>query len=64
MRSACNGAATARMSVVSVRETLIAWYERRGYRRTGVMEGFHFDQRFGRPRIELELAVLEKPLVG
>jgi ribosomal protein S18 acetylase RimI-like enzyme len=59
-----NGAVVARISVVSIRDTLIAWYERRGYRRTGVMEGFHFDQRFGRPRIDLELAVLEKPLVG
>ena len=29
------GAAEMHMTVISVREDLIAWYERRGYRRTG-----------------------------
>ena len=28
------------MTVISVREELIAWYERRGYRRTGKMTPF------------------------
>ncbi len=56
------GAGRAELTVVSVRDTLIAWYERQGYRRTGAMQPFHADGRFGQPRRSLELAVLEKPL--
>lgn len=57
-----HGARRAELTVVSVRAALIAWYERQGYRRTGVTKPFHVDGRFGRPRQPLELAVLEKPL--
>ncbi|WP_330329027.1 GNAT family N-acetyltransferase [Streptomyces sp. NBC_00536] len=40
-----------RMTVVSVREELIAYYERRGYRRTGELSPFPYgDERFGIPR--------------
>ncbi len=58
------GAQIARMTVVSVRESLIAWYERQGYRRTGETERFPYeDARFGAPlRSDLEFVVLEKPL--
>jgi ribosomal protein S18 acetylase RimI-like enzyme len=58
------GAARARMTVVSIRDTLIAWYERRGYRDIGERRPFPYgDERFGRPRVEgLEFAVLEKAL--
>jgi ribosomal protein S18 acetylase RimI-like enzyme len=58
------GAHVARMTVVSVRESLIAWYERHGYRRTGETERFPYaDARFGEPlRSDLEFVVLEKPL--
>jgi ribosomal protein S18 acetylase RimI-like enzyme len=58
------GARVARMTVVSVRESLIAWYERHGYRRTGETERFPYeDARFGAPlRSDLEFIVLEKPL--
>jgi ribosomal protein S18 acetylase RimI-like enzyme len=58
------GAQVARMTVVSVREGLIAWYERHGYRRTGETERFPYeDARFGAPvRSDLEFVVLEKPL--
>ncbi|MFV2121410.1 GNAT family N-acetyltransferase, partial [Streptomyces sp. Act-28] len=39
------------MTVISVRDELIAWYERRGYRRTGRMTPFPYgDERFGVPR--------------
>jgi ribosomal protein S18 acetylase RimI-like enzyme len=39
------------MTVISVREELIAWYERRGYRRTGEFSPFPYgDERFGIPR--------------
>ncbi len=37
------GAQASRMTVVSVRESLIAWYERQGYRRTGETERFPYD---------------------
>jgi ribosomal protein S18 acetylase RimI-like enzyme len=58
------GAQLARITVVSVRESLIAWYERHGYRRTGEIEPFPYEEaRFGAPlRSDLEFVVLEKPL--
>jgi ribosomal protein S18 acetylase RimI-like enzyme len=59
-----DGTRVARMTVVSIREELIAWYERRGYRRTGETQRFPYeDARFGSPvRPDLEFAVLEKTL--
>ena len=50
------------MTVVSIRDTLIAWYERRGYRRTGEVRPFPYDDaRFGIPRRDdLAFVVLEK----
>ena len=58
------GAEKIRMTVIHVRETLIAWYERRGYRLTGETEPFpHENQRFGRPlRTDLHFVVLEKAI--
>ncbi|CAL9325568.1 GNAT family N-acetyltransferase [Streptomyces sp. SudanB52_2052] len=51
------------MTVISVRDDLIAWYERRGYRRTGRMTPFPYgDERFGIPRrddLQFELLVKE-----
>ncbi|MEU6388372.1 GNAT family N-acetyltransferase [Streptomyces sp. NPDC046939] len=51
------------MTVISVRKELIAWYERRGYRRTGRTSPFPYgDERFGIPRradLEFELLVKE-----
>jgi ribosomal protein S18 acetylase RimI-like enzyme len=53
-----------RMSVVNVRETLIAWYQRRGYILTGETQAFPYgDERFGRPlRDDLQFVMLEKDL--
>jgi ribosomal protein S18 acetylase RimI-like enzyme len=53
-----------RMTVIDVREELIAWYERRGYRRTGIKKPFPYgDERFGIPRRgDLRFEVLEKTL--
>lgn len=49
------------MTVVSVRSELIAWYQRHGYRDTGVRKPFNFsDPRFGIPKQELEFIVMEK----
>ncbi|MEU7580959.1 GNAT family N-acetyltransferase [Streptomyces sp. NPDC041068] len=52
------------MTVISVREDLIAWYVRRGYRRTGKTTPFPYgDERFGIPqRDDLEFELLVKPL--
>lgn len=55
-----------RMTVIDIRDTLIAWYERRGYRRTGVFKSFPYgDTRFGIPlRDDLRFEVLDKALDG
>ncbi|WP_406509680.1 GNAT family N-acetyltransferase [Streptomyces sp. NBC_00212] len=52
------------MTVISVRDELIAFYERRGYRRTGRMTPFPYgDERFGLPqRDDLEFELLVKEL--
>lgn len=52
------------MTVIRQREELIAWYERRGYRRTGRMSPFPYgDERFGIPqRADLEFELLVKEL--
>lgn len=56
--------AKMRMTVISVRDELIAWYERRGYRRTGEYKPFPYgDARFGIPkRDDLRFEWLEKAL--
>lgn len=58
------GARRIRMTVVNVRDVLIAWYERRGYSRTGETKPFPYgDTRFGRPlRDDLCFVVLEKDI--
>jgi ribosomal protein S18 acetylase RimI-like enzyme len=63
-RAADAGAARMRMTVIRQRAELIAWYERRGYVRTGETAPFPYgDERYGVPRRDdLEFVVLEKPL--
>lgn len=58
------GCTVCNMTVIVQRETLIAWYERRGYARTGVFEPFPYgDERFGIPRRDdLRFEVLTKSL--
>lgn len=58
------GRTTMRMRVISLRDSLLAWYERRGYVRTGATEPFPYDEpRAGQPRrADLEFVVLEKPI--
>ncbi|WEN16506.1 GNAT family N-acetyltransferase [Rhodanobacter sp. AS-Z3] len=55
----CSG---MRMTVIVQREELIAWYGRRGYRRTGEYLPFPYgDERFGVPRRDdLRFEVLQK----
>jgi ribosomal protein S18 acetylase RimI-like enzyme len=52
------------MTVISVRDELIAWYERRGYRRSGLFKPFPYgDARFGIPkRDDLRFELMVKPL--
>jgi len=52
------------MTVIVQREELRAWYERRGYYRTGTRKPFPYgDERFGLPRrTDLEFEVLRKEL--
>ncbi|HLZ76523.1 GNAT family N-acetyltransferase [Phenylobacterium sp.] len=58
------GATRLQMTVINVRDTLIAWYQRRGYALTGEVRPFPYgDDRFGRPRRDdLSFVVLEKAL--
>lgn len=56
------GARRVQMTVINVRDTLIAWYQRRGYALTGETRPFPYgDTRFGRPlREDLSFVVLER----
>jgi ribosomal protein S18 acetylase RimI-like enzyme len=62
--AADGGARKMQLTVIEQREGLIAWYERRGYRRTGAVKPFPYgDARVGAPkRADLRLAVFEKAL--
>lgn len=58
------GVGTMEMTVIEQRADLIAWYERRGFRRTGEFSPFPYgDERFGIPlRPDLRFARLVKEL--
>jgi ribosomal protein S18 acetylase RimI-like enzyme len=57
------GIARMSMTVITRRKELIAYYERRGYRRTGKILPFPADAGASIPRVEdLQLEVLEKDL--
>jgi GNAT superfamily N-acetyltransferase len=56
------GCEVSKMTVISVRTELIAYYERQGYQQTGQTEPFPTDPRYGIPKQPLNLLVLEKPL--
>jgi hypothetical protein len=49
------------MTVISIREDLIAYYERRGYVRTGT-KPFPFDHEPGAKRTDFHFVVLTKTL--
>jgi ribosomal protein S18 acetylase RimI-like enzyme len=63
--AADKGATIAKITVVQQREALIAWYERRGYRRTGSYEAFPYgDDSVGIPlRSDLQFVLLEKEMI-
>jgi GNAT superfamily N-acetyltransferase len=58
------GSRAMHMTVIAQRPELMAWYERRGYRRTGARKPFPYgDERFGVPRRDdLVFEVLRKEL--
>ncbi len=58
------GAKRMQMTVINIRATLIAWYERRGYALSREVRPFPYgDDRFGRPlRDDLSFVVLERQL--
>lgn len=59
-----HGGRTVKMTVIDSRHPLIAWYERRGYRRTGKTAPFPYTEtRFGTPNeAGLRFAILSKEL--
>jgi len=58
------GATVMQLTVIDVREELIAFYERRGYARTGIKKPFPYgNERVGTPRRgDLQFELLEKAL--
>ncbi len=56
------GCKTIRMTVITVRDTLIAYYQRKGYTDTGARQPFPTDPKFGIPKQPLEFMVMEKKL--
>jgi len=50
------------MNVISVRDELVAWYERQGYYKTGETKPLPSDTKFGKPTRDLEFAIMEKKL--
>jgi ribosomal protein S18 acetylase RimI-like enzyme len=56
-----SGLGKIKMTVITERTELIAWYERRGYVNTGIKEPFPMDDtNFGLPKKFLEFYLLEK----
>ncbi len=53
-----------RMTVISVRSELIAWYEKKGFRKTSETQPFPYgDERFGIPKVpDLHFVAMEKPV--
>lgn len=56
------GCTRVRISVISLRHELIAWYERHGYQRTGETSPFHAGNKFGIQKQLFELVYLESPV--
>jgi ribosomal protein S18 acetylase RimI-like enzyme len=50
------------MTVISVRNELIDWYERHGYQKTGEEIPFPADEKFGLQKLPFNLIVLEKKI--
>lgn len=51
------------MNVISLRQELIEWYERIGYRQTAERKPFPSDTKFGAATLPLEFIIMEKIMV-
>lgn len=51
------------MTVISIRQELIDWYERHGYSKTGKTLPFPIEESSSRPKETLEMIVLEKQVL-
>ena len=60
------GSTSMEMTVLTLRPELVAWYERRGYVKTGERQPFPYgDDKWGLPkRADLEFYVLRKSLTS
>jgi predicted N-acetyltransferase YhbS len=56
------GGARIKLTVIDIRDTLIAWYARRGYQQTGFEPFPYNDRRIGDTSGQLRFVVMEKPL--
>lgn len=56
------GCKKIRMTVITVRDELIAYYKRKGFVDTGSRQAFPNDPKFGTPKRPLEFLVMEKQL--
>ena len=56
------GCSKIRMTVITARDTLIAYYQRKGFYDTGERQPFPDDPAFGLPRKPLEFMVMEKAI--
>jgi GNAT superfamily N-acetyltransferase len=56
------GGKLIKMTVIDIRDTLIAWYERRGFHRAGFEPFPYNDRRIGDTSGELRFVVMEKAL--
>lgn len=57
-----HGCSVVEMSVISLRKELIAWYQKRGYYKTGETKPFPDDTRFGIPKQPLEFIIMQKKI--
>ena len=55
-----NDCASIYLTVINLREELIAWYERHGYKKTGELRPFPAHPVFGMPKKPMALMVMEK----
>jgi ribosomal protein S18 acetylase RimI-like enzyme len=51
------------MTVISIRNELIKWYQKHGYYKTGETKPFPSDAKFGIPKQPLEFIVLQKKFI-
>lgn len=56
------GCKKIKMTVITIRDTLIAYYNRKGYADTGERKAFPTDPKLGIPKQPLEFMVMEKNL--